>query len=459
MTGMHPKVKLINKAWYPLRYHDEQARLWASQARFNVVPAGRRSGKTEICGKRKLVLKALMGGEWPDWRGFAAAPTRDQARKIYWSDLKKLVPTSLRSREPSESHLIIYLVNGSEIHVLGMDKPERVEGIPWDHGILDEYANMKKRTWMQHVRPALSDRLGSCDFIGVPEGRNHYYDLYKDALSQAVWAAKTGKTPEWDGFHWISADILPASEIESAKRDLDDLSYQQEYEASFVNFSGRAYYSFLEQTHCAPLSYNPREDLLFMFDFNIAPGVAVVGQEQYMAGRHKKKKLWGTGIIGEVYIPQNSNTILVCDKLIKDWRKHQGRIFCYGDATGGSGGSAKVLGSDWQLIKERLWSHFRIDQLFFRIPNSNPRERDRINSVNSRLLNTKGEIRMMVDPSRAPNVVKDFEGVSLVEGGAGSIDKKKNPELSHLTDGIGYYIWQEYPVKKQYDEDVGKYWK
>lgn len=449
----------VNPAWYPLRYHHTQAALWNSQARFNVVPAGRRSGKTEICGKRKLIMKALRGGKFPDWRGFAAAPTRDQAKRIYWKDLKRLVPPSLRSKDPSESHLIIYVINGSEVHILGMDKPERVEGTPWDFGVLDEYANMKPRTWTQHVRAALSDRKGGCDFIGVPEGRNHYYDLYKNALARGIESRKKGYIPEWDAFHWISADILDPEEIESAKRDLDELIYQQEYEASFINFSGRAYYNFLEQTHCASLEYNPRNDLIFTFDFNVAPGTACITQEQHLPSKGTGVKRWGSGIVGEVYIPRGSNTVMVCDKLITDWGKHRGRIFCYGDSTGGAKGSAKILGSDWQLIKEKLWSHFGVDRIIFRIPKANPRERDRINSLNSRLLNTKGEVRMMVDPSKAPKTVKDFEGVTVVEGGSGELDKTSNPELTHLTDGCGYYTHREYPVKKIYEPSGLKYWK
>jgi hypothetical protein len=65
----------------------------------------------------------------------------------------------------------------------------------------------------------------------------------------------------------------------------------------------------------------------------------------------------------------------------------------------------------------------------------------------------------MVDPSRAPHVIKDFEGVVVVEGGSGEIDKKANPELSHLSDGAGYYIFREFPVKKQYVASGQRYWK
>lgn len=441
-------VKLDRRVWYSLKYHREQNRLKNSLSRFDVVPAGRRSGKTEIVGKRRLIIRAFVGSRFPDPRYFAAAPTRDQAKRIYWNDLKRMVPNSLMAKDPSESKLIIYLINGAEIHVLGMDKPERIEGSPWDGGVLDEYANMKKQTWYEHVRPALSDRKGWCDFIGVPEGRNHYYDLYLEAKAQLLDAIKKGTVPEWNAFWWKSADILDPDEIEAAKRDLDELTYLQEYEASFVNFSGRAYYPFLEQTHCARLDYNPRRDIDFCFDFNVEPGTATVIQEQWLP-TSDTEETWGDGVIGEVYIPRNSNTLRVCDRLIKDFGRHKAKITCYGDFTGGSKGSAKVQGSDWQLVKQKLWGHFGPSRVRFKVK-PNPRERDRINAVNSRLKTMEGDIHMMVDPVKAPNVVKDFEGVTLLEGGSGEIDKNADSTLTHLTDGIGYRQWIKYPVKKTY---------
>jgi hypothetical protein len=44
-------------------------------------------------------------------------------------------------------------------------------------------------------------------------------------------------------------------------------------------------------------------------------------------------------------------------------------------------------------------------------------------------------------------LVRDFEGVRLVEGGSGEIDKKSDSKLSHLSDAIGYYLWREFPVR------------
>ena len=433
---------------YPLKYHPVQSRGWLSTTRFQIVPAGRRSGKTEIWGKRKLINKALKGSHYPGGgRYFAAAPTRDQAKRIYWKDLKLMTPRNLMAREPGETELIIYLLNGSEIHVLGMDKPERAEGTPWDHGVLDEIGNMKEDTWPEHVRPALSDRNGSCDFIGVPEGRNHYYDLHSNALAD--------ETGTWEVFHWFSSDILSPEEITQAKRDLDPLTYQQEYEGSFVSFTGRAYYNFDEAIHVNKYKqyYRNHRPLIFTFDFNESPGTANVIQE------FKRADIIGktlTGIIGEVYIPQNSNTNKVCDKLIQDWGQHQGEVYCYGDSTGGSKGSAKVKGSDWDLVKAKLYNHFG-NQVKFRVPKANPRERVRVNSVNSRLFNVFEDVFMVVDHT-CKYTIKDFEGVRVIEGGTGEIDKKRDPKLSHLTDGIGYYISKEYPVL-EWEASKQKYWK
>lgn len=449
-----------------MRPHDEQARLAAALNRFNVVPAGRRSGKTEISGKRKIVLRAMSAhdprspyySKWPDPRYFVAAPTRDQVKRIYWTDIKALVPQWALLKAPNESQLVLSLINGAEIHLLGMDKPERIEGSPWDYGVLDEYGNMKPQTWPEHVRPALSDRLGGCDFIGVPEGRNHYYELDRAAKRRIAEAQRKQERSEWATYWWPSRDILPESEILAAMEDLDELTFQQEYEASFINFAGRAYYTFMEAQNCAPLTYDEKGDLIFMFDFNVAPGVAVVGQEQVFPSKGDGRERSGTGIIGEVYIPRASNTPMVVRRLINDWGEHKGRVFCYGDYSGDNDSPSGVLGSSWQIIKDMLWAHFGTERVYYRIK-PNPKERDRVNSVCARCQSIDGTIRLMVDPSRAPQTLRDFEGVTMVEGGSGELDKKTDPTLTHLTDAVGYYVWREFPITRKWQPHKKRFWK
>jgi hypothetical protein len=411
------------------------------------------------------LVQASLGAEsdFPDPNYFAAAPTRDQAKRIYWDDLKALSPKRT-VRKISETELSIWYHTGAMLSVVGMDKPERIEGSPWDGGVLDEFANMKEIAWKANVRPSLADRGGWCWLIGVPEGRNHYYDTWNDALGPL----NISNGGDWDGFTWFSADILSPEEIESAKRDLDELTYRQEYEASFVNFEGQAYYPFDRTIHCTALAehYNKAADLMLCLDFNVDPGIAVICQEMEfprkiavaasvnIKGREmftnvSQPAKYGTGIIGEVYIPRNSNTPAVCRRFIKDWGHHDGRVLVYGDATGGARGTAQTEGSDWDLVRKELFDHYGPQRVHFRVPQSNPTERARINAVNTRLQAGSGEIRLMIDPNTAPMTVKDFEGVRLLAGGSGELDKKADPKLTHLTDGVGYYIAEEWPILKK----------
>lgn len=450
----------LHSRWEQLRAHELQRQFYSSQHRFNAVPAGRRSGKTEIA-KRRLVRRAIRGSRYDRPRYFYGAPTYGQVKRIAWADLKRLVPKDAMRGKPSESELVIPLWHGGEIFLVGMDKPERIEGAPVDGGVLDEYANMKEQAWNENVRPTLSDRDGWCDLIGVPEGRNHYYKTARFAEAEFL---ERRESSTWGFYHWKSADILPASEIAEAKRLLDPLTFQQEYEASFVNFEGRAYYAFTD-LHKTRLRdrYNPDQPLIVMLDFNVAPGVAAVGQEMALPIRQIVDGVpvlpaataphIGTGVIGEVWIDNNSNTPAVCRKILSDWKDHRGRIEVFGDPTGGQKGSAKVQGSDWDLVRTTLrngdpshgiagWG----DRVSYYIKTSSPSERARVNAMNSRLCSSDGTVRLMVDPSAAPHVVEDLEGVRTLKGGSGEIDKRADLKLTHISDAVGYYEDYRFPV-------------
>lgn len=464
---MAARVSLLTPRWYPLKWQATQEALVNTPARFVVVPAGRRSGKTERAKRYGIRVAYSLP---PGGRVGFGAPTRQQAKDIYWDDLKAMIPRFMMIGDPRETDLSIHLRNGVEIRVVGMDRPARVEGVPWDWFCLDEYANCKEEAWMAHLYPALSTigREGRAWLIGVPEGRNHYYDLYMRALAD--------ETGEWAAFTWKSSEILPPATIAAAKRDMDPLTYEQEYEASFVNFRGQAYYPFRHDLQTRKglrdEAYKKRAPLSFCFDFNVEPGVACVVQSCTVTGtrelpdyefegrqlfgsmpKEEKFSVDGDAVIGEVWIPHNSNTPAVCRKLIEDWGDHEGPIWLYGDATGGARGTAQTEGSDWDLIMREMYAHFgrdRVKRKGHRNPANgkyhNPAERARVNAVNTRLLSGDGTVRLIIDPTHAPHVVRDLEGVRLLEGGSGEIDKKSDPDLTHISDALGYKIELDHPT-------------
>lgn len=425
---------ILTDRWYPLRPHKQQSEFLLSQKRFNVSVAGRRSGKTE-CAKRRLIRKVLMRRKPFSAYYIVGAPTYDQVKRIYWEDIKLLLPPWAILGRVQESGLTIRTITGAIIRLMGMDRPERVEGAPIDYALLDEYDDMDEKAFTMHIRPGLSDTRGSCDFVGAPEGLKNLKKIYDEAILPQ-------NTDNWSRFHWPSSDIMDPEELEFMRRSMDPYMFDQECNASFVTFGDLIYYPFKRGIHATnPIYqlYDPDSELNICFDFNVAPGVAGINQEI---------KGW-TGWIDCVHIPRGSNTERVCDVLIDRYGKtHRGKVTCYGDATGGADGSAKVAGSDWDIIRRKLTPSFG-NRLDFEVPRQNPREKQRINSVNARLQNTLNEVRMYFDPAHCEPLIKDMESVTVLEGTSGQIDKKTDDTKTHHSDYVGYYVHRKYPLAER----------
>lgn len=432
--------KSLTPRWATLLKHQGQVDYYESAKRFIINHSGRRSGKTEIA-KRRIVRDAITFSKHTNGRFVCSAPTQAQSMAIFWNDLVSLSPAKLITDIIKTPTPTIKYVNGSRIEVSGLDKPSRVEGPTLDGIVIDEYGNIKAEAWTENVRPALSTRgrPGWALFIGVPEGRNHYYDL--------VTAAKL--RDDWDVYHWPSAEVIP-EEAKAAEHDLDSLSYMQEYGGEFISFAGRAYYAFSNELNAnGPLKYNPEMPLVFCFDFNKQPGVAAVCQElpaPPWLPTHVADTKPITHVITEVWIDRDSNTEKVSKRLLGQWSHHQNEVFIYGDATGGAAGSAKLAGSDWDIVESVLRPHFGI-RLRMNVPKGNPRERVRMNAVNSRLRAVDGTIRCVLDKTRCRHLIRDLEGVGCTD--AGEIEKEQGSALTHISDALGYYVERKFPVRKR----------
>lgn len=397
---------------------EQQRQFLKSERRFNVAPAGRRAGKTmtgKLRGRKRALEITHEGG-----RVVFAAPTHRQAKRVFWRDVKKMFKGFTIGR-PSESDLQLTLVTGTVVEVAGLDVPERIEGPPLDHIHLDEYANMKPSVWTEHIRPMLAETdrpLGTADFTGTPEGRNHYYELFLTAQEDE----------EWGAFTWTSEEVLDEKEVERLKIDLDELTYNQEVRASFVNFEGRAYYAFDRSKHVAKLDYSPHWPLCLCMDFNAKPGTCSTVQEVNGVVQ----------VIHEVYINRYSNTPEVVRKWLDKFRKHSAELYLYGDPAGNQNKSSNVMGTDWDLVVSELRPHFG-DRIVIRVPDAPPSVRDSVNAVNAKL--SSGEL--LVNRS-CSQMIRGLDGVERDE--AGALVKPKHDMISHLPDGLRYYIAEEHPV-------------
>jgi len=215
----------------------------ADRHRNKAIPAGRRSGKTHLLCDLLIEAALTFAAGLPCWY---VAPTYGMAKDIAWSLLKDFTADLYRARIVTryyETELRIDFWNGSSIHLKGADNQDSLRGRGLGFLGIDEMALMHRDVWLKVLRPATSDHQAPTVFIGTPKGYNYFFDICEmekrvdeetgEPLSN-YWKTFPIKTSE--------AGTLKAEELAAAKRDLDEQSFRQEYEASFELFSGQIYH-------------------------------------------------------------------------------------------------------------------------------------------------------------------------------------------------------------------------
>ena len=411
-----------------IRLKPPQWTVFNSDARFRILVAGRRFGKTY------LSLVELCRAAWnPGRLAWYVAPTYKQAKRIAWKPLKQMTRPYWAS-QPNEADLRIELISGGTICLRGADDYDSLRGDGLDFLILDEYASIKREAWPEVLRPALADRQGRALFIGTPRGYDHFYDLFQKAAAQPHWATFQFTTEQ-------GGNVSP-EELKSATHELDERTYRQEFQASFENLNaGRVYHAFDPAKNVEQVRYNQQLPLFWSLDFNVNPMCSVIGQRD-------GEKVY---VLDELVLP-DSNTYKACDAFM-EWlscnrtNSHIPPQFqVYGDAAG-NGRQTSSTRTDWQAIDDffrHTWCKFER-----RVPSTNPFVKDRVNCVNARLSNHAGEHRLLVDP-KCKHLILDLERVHWKSDGSGNtladIDKS-DPARSHVSDALGYMIAYEFSMR------------
>jgi len=410
-----------------------QGVVFQSDARFRVLVAGRRFGKTF------LALVELLAACKSGRLVWYVAPTIKQAKRIAWKSLKQLTRPYWAGK-PNETDLRIEIRGGGTICLRGADNYDSLRGDGLDFVVLDEYASMAREAWTEVLRPALADRQGRALFIGTPHGYNHFYDLYQEAADKPDWAVFQFTTEQGGNVAW--------EELEKAAHELDERTYRQEFQACFENLTaGMVYYAFKREEHVHSIPYRANLPLFWSLDFNISPMCSVIGQRDGEEVR----------ILAEIVL-EESNTESACEafmELARDWlarARAAVHIDIYGDATG-KGRHSAASQSDWQIVRD-FFSHYHGYEFAIQVPPSNPPVKDRVCCVNAMLRNRAGERRLLVDRS-CKHLIQDFERVHWKRDPFGSpmieIDKS-DPKRSHLSDAVGYMIAQAFPIQGRYGE-------
>jgi hypothetical protein len=203
--------------------------------RFCVVVAHRRMGKT-VAAINHLIKSAIECDK--DEPRFAyIAPTYGQAKRVAWDYLTKFTRPLNATHNISELRADFW---GRRISLYGSDNPDSLRGQYFDGVILDEIGDQDPKIWNEIIRPALADRLGWCMFVGTPKGKNHFFSLRDKAEEAEDWKLLEFKASE--------TKILPESELDSARKEMGEDKYNQEFECSFNAAVEGSYYGQIINT-------------------------------------------------------------------------------------------------------------------------------------------------------------------------------------------------------------------
>ena len=432
---MNDKLNTLNNLTKP------NQRFLQDLHRFQVVSAGRRSRKSLI-GSRKILYDTGRGALiTPNMKYLQTAPTHSQAKKIFWEMLKANTRPFWK-KKASESELTVYLYNGSQVQVMGLDKPERLEGqtFPPIKGIhITEMGNCKPELWQNNIRPILSDTNGFAIIDGVPEGRNHYYDiaLYaSDGIIPETYA-KTGAyatNGDWSFHSWFSSDVLDHKEIEDVKSELDPRTFRQEYEGSFEGFQGLAYQGFSEKNY-TDREYIKGIPLVIGADFNINP--MCWGEGQFINGFYYQT---GESIL------INSNTREMCEHIQNKYnliRNVKGKfdVTIIADASSRSGSTSATM-SDIQIMQKFGFT--------VKARRGHSLQRDRIRVSNSAMNPSSGLPKYYVNPKYCKHTIEDWQKVQAMDDGRiNKSQEKQGKSRVHISDGVTYLLEWYFPIKEK----------
>lgn len=267
--------KEINYHPYPKQqqYHD-------STARFKVMVAGRRAGKSTMAS-RDLEPELFL----PKRRYWIVGPSYDLGEKefrVIWNDLiigqqlgkNKAVKKAYSSKQ---GNMYIEFPWGTRIEVRSAQHPENLVGDGLHGVIMSEAAKHSEDTWERYIRPALADYRGWATFPTTPEGQNWLHKLWQYGrnpdFNYKDW--ESWQFPSWEN-RVLYPDGRQDEEILQIERTTSPEWFAQEIGADFTAFTGRIYSEFQEHSHVRSHNYNPAWKNVMVWDWGFVHPLACI---------------------------------------------------------------------------------------------------------------------------------------------------------------------------------------
>jgi hypothetical protein len=312
----------------------------------------------------------------------------------------------------------------SRIIFRALEDFERLRGpnLAW-FGV-DEMTYTKEEAWLRlegRLRDPKAKQL--CGFgVWTPKG----YDwVYKKFVHNPAEGYECVQAKPGENRHLLDAVPDFYTRLE---RSYDDQFFRQEILGEYVNRAGhKVYSSFSRERHVTDLSVTPWAQLFWALDFNVDPMSSMVAQ---IVAREVR-------VLDEIVL-RRATTQEACEKFLERYPRHDAGIVVCGDA---SGNHQQTTGAaDYEVVKKHFEAHSNMT-VDFRVPKCNPPVRQRVNLVNATLRSASGVVGMFID-RKCKELIQDLEEVTY-KADSYQIDKERDRMRTHLSDALGYLVWQE----------------
>ena len=318
---------------------------------------------------------------------------------------------------------LVFRETRSKILFRAVEEFERLRGSNLAWFGLDELTYTAEEAWLRlegRLRDPKATRL--CGFaVWTPKGYDWVYERF---IGSKIDGYETILAQPFE--NWFLLDKIP-DYYERLKKSYDPRLFEQEALGQYLTLNGgRVYVSFDRGGNIFEAEVEQSLPLLWALDFNVDPMSSVIAQV------HKG----GLVVVLDEIVLSRASTYDACSEFLSRFESHVAGLIVYADATG-----ARLQTSgktDLRILQEELKNYGNVD---FLIPKSNPVVRDRVSWMNAKLAAADGSRWLLVHP-RCRELIRDFEEVTFKEGSQ-VIDKDHDPRRTHLSDALGYLVWQE----------------
>ncbi len=396
------------------RFHD-------SKARFKGFSGPIGSGKSRALCHEALRLSYQNVGR----TGLIGAPTYPMLRDATLSALLELLEQRKIAHDLNRAdNFLVLRDTRSKILFRAVEEFERLRGSNLAWFGLDELTYTSEEAWIRlegRLRDPEASRL--CGFaVWTPKGFDWVHERF---VAKQIAGYETVVADPFENRFLL--DRIP-DYYDRLKSSYDARFYQQEVLGAYLAMNaGRVYHAFERVGNLAETEIRQSLPLLWALDFNVDPMCSVVAQ---IAGEE-------VTVLDEIVLSRAS-TYDACEEFLRRFPAHPAGLVVYADATGTR---MQTSGTNDIAILKEYFERGAHGNAEFKIPTSNPPVRERVALMNSKLKSAAGDRVLKIDP-KCGELIRDFEQITYKENSM-IVDKDRDPRRTHLSDALGYLVWQE----------------